>query len=403
MTDRDDDLPSGGATPADPGPDTGRDGPAEPIAALRAAFEAATPRPDPARKAATLAAARAAFEAGAAGASPGTARARGWRGWVGRWRLSGLAGAATALTVLALFAVLPQLRLPPDAPYLPSAAREEAPQIPPARALPDAAPAPAPLAAAPAASGAPGPIPDAPRAALRAGDMRAPIDADPSSDPAAARTRIAARLAQGRLPEPATIRAARLIDALPFGYPAPAPGSGEIAVSLALIPAPWAPADRLLRVGLRADPAGPPPRDLAIAAGDPATGDLLRPPPQAFTATLPDALPPDGQATALYAVAPEADGAGTLGTLRLTWRDGATGLPRSRVIAIPADAADAPETARAAAALAGVAAILHGQPPAPDWGLAEAAALIAAQEGPDPADLRRDVIALIRAAEAALP
>ena len=61
-------------------------------------------------------------------------------------------------------------------------------------------------------------------------------------------------LASHRLPMADAVRADQIINALPYGYPAPAAGE-QVSINLEVAGCPWEPGHRLVRIGLRvADP-----------------------------------------------------------------------------------------------------------------------------------------------------
>lgn len=399
--------------------------PDDDLSDLRAALDAATPRPDPAVRAAHLRLARDGFERlrEAPEARPG--RWAGIRRALGAFAGPGALGAATA----AAFGVLVLTPLGGDILQGPLATEERAVAPVPAEpgiladrapkaatpASPDASrlaaeslPESEPATVAPAPPGASArmaPSPDRPEAAgtpalapRPQGEARAPAGSgaeEPISEVAigpgtGSADLVRASLLAGALPPPEGVRVGELVGAF-----SAARGRGEAGLrpAVSVLPAPWDPASRLVVVALE----GLPPADAAALSlelrWNPATvaaWDLL----------AAGTLGPAGEAPAIAAIyevaptsaAPAAAGGEGLGTLRLRWTGDGSRLLRAAITGHEPAGPDA----RFAAALAGWGLLLRGDARLGGWDHDDAIALARESLGEDPSGPPGEALALMR-------
>jgi len=328
MTDRDDDLSD-----------------------LKAAFDVASPRPDPARRAADLALARETFDAlqgsqvepRSTKARPGSGLWRGARHMLTTLTSRGGLAATTALVACGFFLLTPPgqdlMRAPSGQATLPEGSRplaapdEDVLAAEPAPAQPDAAPAPASPASRMAGAEAPPPMmleshgiarlavgDDARIASLP--DTEAFANEEPSGlvitteNPVstfsidvdtASYAVVRQMIGAGTLPPPDAVRIEEMINYFPYDLPAPEEADQPFRPTVSVFETPWNTDTRLVHIGLQGtlpDLADRPPLNLVFlidtsgSMNNPAKLPLLK---QSFRLMLDQLRPEDEVAIVEYA------------------------------------------------------------------------------------------------------
>ena len=315
---------------------------------LKQALTAATPRPDAARRAATLRAAERAFEknpdagqGSAAPARPTFVRPhrglfKGVKDMLARYPLRGALAGTTALAAVALVTLTPVLRNnPADFPQIVPESATIRQEIAPEPASDPAAP-PQVMAdiAAPADAMAPQALAreklgqrglmmpraaDAPGLPVFEADTEAYPDADANplkitaEDPVstfsvdvdtASYANIRRFLNAGQLPPHAAVRIEEMVNYFPYAYPAPQDGAA-FATTVHVTDTPWNPGTRLVHIGLQGAPVTErPPLNLVFlidTSGSMDQPDKLPLLKQAFRLLLGQLLPQDQVAIVTYA------------------------------------------------------------------------------------------------------
>lgn len=253
---------------------------------MKAALEAATPAPDPARKAAHLALARKNFAARQGSADPSrptsdrpeTGLFRGWKTMMRQMNMRQAVTATTALIALGLVVTLPnwQGMAPPDPVAVPEAAvavdpgagqtriaqdevqsgeaalqsRELAPAVG-RQALNDAAPVP-PLAPEPGWQ----PESDsetfaqAPTQPLRV-TAEHPVSTFSVDVDTASYALVRSSLRRGQLPPKEAVRLEEMVNYFPYDYPAPKRGEAPFQTDISVMPTPWNAETQLVRIAFQ--------------------------------------------------------------------------------------------------------------------------------------------------------
>lgn len=360
---------------------------------VKAAFEAATPAPDPARREAAIALAMRNFEDLARekrSAGPG------FFARIKAYDPRALLGAATALAALSLLAIAPEWQQRPVPTQGPMPAALSEPEAAPVEGRAHLS---APLADAPRIE--PAPEDDRGRkdviSSLRGEVARARESAavEPSAD-AGSYARVRSYLIAGEMPPPEAVQVDEIVNA--FGYDHLAPHSMHV------MPSPWTPQSWLVIVGLQGRAVGSEPLSSDMSAGVTAMTriDLLVDP-----AVSPDdtqlqahdmAVFPAGQSRVVVFELPETAAEGALGMLRLHVAPPGSGSGTIVEIPVETRSQQATPEDRFAVAIWGFARLLRGDISLDDWTYDAAIALATDALGEDVQGHRAEAVHLMRLA-----